>query len=160
VTAAIRTLLNPAAAFLVFARAPTFRLVLTPTLAVVNAGFKRHARRYEVIGPRELSFFPRCSRRPCACSLPYGSLAGSRIAQLDLMPSCDAASSCGLTFFSGSCYFAEPDSFEGPLLSSVRVLARYANDGFARRRTGAVNVGLAEGSPRCWEYKLRYNQAV
>jgi biotin--protein ligase len=80
------------------------------------------ARGYEVLGARELAFFPGAAKGPVLAEYYYGSEKGARIAQLKKPDSPTLYN----VYFNGGCAFESPEAF-----ASVETLAYYANEGHA-----------------------------
>ncbi len=82
---------------------------------------KGDTRGYEVVGERELSFFPGSAVGPVLADYDYASKAGSRIAKIKWHQGSEIYN----VYFNGGCYFKDADQYQ-----NVRILANYANAGF------------------------------
>ena len=82
---------------------------------------KGDTRGYEVLGERELSFFPGAAAGPLLAPYDYASKAGSRIANIKWHQSDESYN----VYFNGGCYFKDADQSR-----NVRILANYTNAGF------------------------------
>jgi len=86
---------------------------------------KGDARGYEVLGERELSFFPGSAVGPVLAPYDYKSKSGARIAQIKWKQSDVPIDQIYNVYFNGGCYFKDADQY-----TNVRVLATYNNEGF------------------------------
>lgn len=78
-------------------------------------------RGYEVLGPRELAFFPGPAVGPVLAAYHYGSEKGAEIACLKTPGSTDVYK----VYFNGGCTFKEPEAYK-----AVEILAYYGNEGY------------------------------
>ncbi|MES2252388.1 MAG: BPL-N domain-containing protein [Pseudomonadota bacterium] len=86
---------------------------------------KGDTRGYEVLGERELSFFPGSAVGPVLAPYDYKSKSGARIAQIKWKQSDVPTDQIYNVYFNGGCYFKDADQYE-----NIRVLATYNNEGF------------------------------
>jgi biotin--protein ligase len=111
---------------------------------------KGDTRGYEVLGERELSFFPGSAVGPVLAPYDYQSNSGSRIAQIKWQQSDAQENQIYNVYFNGGCYFKDADQYE-----NVRVLATYNNKGFEGRaaivecRVGQGKALLSGVHPEC-----------
>lgn len=89
----------------------------------------------EVIGNRELGFFPGIARGPAygPNTFKYNSEAGAKIARLTGVVGSESAS-----YYNGGCEFVDADKYEG-----VRVIARY--DDIAGKPAAIVECAVGRG---------------
>ncbi len=85
---------------------------------------KGDTRGYEVLGERELSFFPGSAVGPVLADYDYASKSGSRIAKIKWQNSDEIYN----VYFNGGCYFKDANQYP-----NVQILARYNNKGFEGR---------------------------
>lgn len=86
---------------------------------------KGDTRGYEVLGHRELSFFPGSAVGPVLALYDYKSKSGSRIAHIKWQKNDGVQNEIYNVYFNGGCYFKDADQYP-----KVQVLATYANEGF------------------------------
>lgn len=85
---------------------------------------KGDTRGYEVLGERELSFFPGSAVGPVLAPYDYKSKSGARIAHIKWQQSDAPANQNYNVYFNGGCYFKDADQYP-----NVGVLATYNNEG-------------------------------
>lgn len=96
---------------------------------------KGDTRGYEVLGERELSFFPGSAVGPVLADYDYASESGSRIAKIKWLKSDEVYN----VYFNGGCYFNATDQHP-----NVQILAHYNNKG-SEGRAAIVECQIGKG---------------
>lgn len=94
-------------------------------------------RGYEVLGSRELAFFPGSAIGPVLASYNYNDDSGARVAKIRLE---GLTSEAYYSYVNGGCYFANVSSCD-----DVKVLATYLNPGKSKGEAAIIEAQIGKG---------------
>lgn len=93
-------------------------------------------RGYEVLGSRELAFFPGSAVGPVLANYNYGDDSGARVAKIQLELTSEMFSS----YVNGGCYFANVNSYD-----NIKTLATYQNSGKSKGEAAIIEAQIGNG---------------